>query len=53
MTKKDFELIAKVFAEFHCSVSKDTLVKALSEALSRENPRFDSGRFLVACGVEQ
>ena len=58
MTKKDFELIAKVIkrnynnnqqAEQARTVCRD-IVTDFSLELLRDNPRFDSNRFIEACG---
>lgn len=63
MTKKDFEVIAKVFRDYavysdsfsdspwrktaHCE-----MVSRFTDVLMRENPRFNRDKFLKACGVE-
>ena len=59
MTKKDYVLIADRFKTTKATYSKngailphyviDDLALALSEALQRDNPRFDEKRFLEAC----
>lgn len=61
MTKKDFELIARVLSEQLASTTADTPRDAVTavecvayrfaRALANENPRFNRGRFLAACGV--
>jgi hypothetical protein len=60
MTRKDYQLIASsVLSTLRC-YDNDTLenkaIKELAERLSYElgmdNPRFDSNRFLTACGVK-
>jgi hypothetical protein len=60
MTKKDYELIANVFAEYHAplglgqitsSLVVEELAHALADALADDNPRFDLARFLKACRV--
>jgi hypothetical protein len=65
MTKKDYVLIAAALKAGRTPPREesDTLVNnayqaqhldiayALSNALARENPRFDRARFLAACGV--
>lgn len=51
MTKKDFELIARTINM--CLVQKASpkgVAYAFSEALAKENPKFDTNRFLIACG---
>jgi hypothetical protein len=60
MTRKDYELIAKVFAKAQTSINTgklqytaDTLIQVLvltmGEALAKDNPRFDYARFFTAC----
>ena len=55
MTRKDYELIAKVLANFVGDggdvIDRDKLAYELSDAFALENPRFDWERFLVAAGV--
>jgi hypothetical protein len=54
MTRKDYELIAKVLRDFvgdsGDSIDRDKIAFALSKALAQENPRFDAKRFLFASG---
>jgi hypothetical protein len=60
MTRKDFELITSVLARanperFAFSPSDDAktawhlCVNVFAEELARNNPRFNSGKFVVAC----
>ena len=56
MTRKDYQLIAEVFANLGQIIDiKETvavdLARNLADALETDNPRFDRARFLVACGV--
>lgn len=66
MTKKDYEVIAKVFKkrteemrqfEPHTSyyigsmTSMRMLAQGLSSSFAAANPRFNRHRFLIACGV--
>ena len=54
MTKKDFELIAEAIKEITASdYPQDRKDKAqlFASVLATTNPRFDSARFLSACGV--
>lgn len=57
MTRKDYQLIAQVFAnvgeivELSETIGAD-LARNLAEALQADNPRFDRARFLEACGVK-
>lgn len=65
MSKKDFELIANIFAsnkrspkglsegEYRAACDeREWLVYVFAARLSATNPRFDRARFLRACGVE-
>lgn len=57
MTRKDYQLIAQVFAnvgeivELSETIGAD-LARNLANALQADNPRFDRARFLEACGVK-
>jgi hypothetical protein len=53
MTRKDYILIAEVIAtSWHANAeAKRDLAVSMAEALETDNPRFDSERFLRACGV--
>lgn len=56
MTRKDYELIASVFAGFAaiCDLSETIgadIAEQLAEELAEDNPRFNSARFLSACGL--
>lgn len=54
MTRKDYELIAKVLHDFVGDggdvIDRDKIAYELARALSQDNPRFDRLRFLVASG---
>lgn len=58
MTKKDYILLAKVFAEFspdrlvdyEANIAIGDLLRVLATRLEIDNPRFDRQRFLIACG---
>jgi hypothetical protein len=60
MTRKDYQLIADTFAKFQkiqnldqtINWSREDLARNLADALQADNPRFDSARFLNACGVK-
>lgn len=58
MTKKDYELIAEVFAHHRKSYGGRTdsvtveLINDLADALKDDNPLFDRYKFMVACGLE-
>ena len=56
MTRKDFELIARVIsklhpAENHISLELMDLSEAFANALAITNPLFNRKKFLKACGV--
>jgi len=53
MTRKDFELIARVVRYFRSrNLVVPGLAEAFADALHPTNPRFDRQRFLEACAVE-
>jgi hypothetical protein len=60
MTRKDYVLIADTLANLmqdfnNCgddSVSLSLVAQELADTLAKDNPRFDSARFLTACGVK-
>lgn len=57
MTRKDYVMIAEVFAQFGniCNLEETIgadIARNLADALQADNPRFDRHRFLVACGVK-
>ena len=57
MTRKDYELIARVFADFSevCDLSETIgadIARQLATAFVFDNPRFDHKRFLSACGLD-
>ena len=57
MTRKDYELIAGVFANFSkvCEIEETigaNIARELATELEIENPRFNRARFLSACGVK-
>ena len=58
MTRKDYVLIAAALknARGDCATGAeyegvDTAARHVSDALAKDNPRFERGRFLTACGV--
>ena len=55
MTRKDYQLIASVLANFTGDtgdvVDRDLMAYDLSKALAADNPRFNRELFLVAAGV--
>ncbi len=58
MTRKDYVLIADAIASVMQNVSSretetvDSLIRTLSTAFKRDNPRFDAMRFAAACWCE-
>ena len=58
MTRKDFELIAKVIKESGTTLDSDpAYIDAIADVADRfaiklrlSNPRFDRAKFMVACG---
>lgn len=60
MTRKDYVAIAAalkaISAEYAHSVDYEqgvgAAVIAVADVMARDNPRFDRGRFLKACGVQ-
>lgn len=64
MTRKDYELIARAFTLARpiapprnsslraAHYTLDAVARHLADALAFDNPRFDRGRFLAACGVK-
>lgn len=54
MTRKDYVILADVIKnldEVIDSYALEALAENMSDALAKDNPRFDRARFLVACGV--
>ena len=57
MTRKDYVMIAEVFANFAnvCDLEETIgadIARNLADALQADNARFDRARFLTACGVK-
>lgn len=54
MTRRDFELIARVFAaQAPHDDSARRLIEALADELATTNPRFDRIRFVRACRIQE
>ncbi len=56
MTRKDYELIASVFASFAdiCELSETIgadIAQRLADELENNDPSFNSSRFLADCGL--
>ena len=52
MTRKDYVMIAKVFARSAGDDLAKLLAEDLADKLQADNPRFDRKIFLTACGVK-
>jgi hypothetical protein len=53
MTKKDYVLIAEVIAKMtSLGADQEYVADLFAAKLARENPKFDTKRFLKACGIE-
>lgn len=52
MTRKDYQLIAEVFARSAGDDLAKLIALNLADKLAEDNPRFDKARFLTACGVK-
>ena len=55
MTRKDYELIASVIRnadEVADDQTREALAEMFADVLAGTNDRFDSARFLTACGVK-
>ena len=52
MTRKDYQLIADVFARSAGDDIAKFLAVNLADKLKQDNPRFDADKFLTACGVK-
>ena len=48
MTKKDFIAVAEIIREH----GNAQIARELAKVFKQQNPRFDTVRFLEACGVE-
>lgn len=58
MTRKDYELIAKVLAAFDSDGASDLLnwaanCRYMARELAKDNPRFNKITFLDACGFDE
>jgi hypothetical protein len=52
MTKKDYELLARVLLGFEDTVKVSDLVSDLSDALAKDNARFNRELFRKECGIK-
>ena len=63
MTKKDFIAVAEIIHEYsNTQVNQDfdngakfaanRIARELAKVFKQQNPRFDTARFLAACGAE-
>lgn len=53
MTKKNYELIARVLHESIRVGGEQQIAYDLADAFAEENPRFNTARFLKACGLDE
>ena len=54
MTKKDYELIARVIKEINTRKAKgQRIVELFGLELEKENPRFDYKKFYLACEISE
>ena len=51
MTRKDYKVIAEVFARYQNDITLNFIVHDLATALDKANANFDYDRFVEACGV--
>ncbi len=51
MSRKDFELIARVVRSFNDSMTRDVLTAKFASELRGSNANFDATRFAKSCGV--
>jgi hypothetical protein len=51
MTRRDYELVSNIMRQFVSAPDHAAVCRALAEGLSLNNPRFDTPRFLKACGL--
>jgi hypothetical protein len=52
MTRKDYELIAKILREARIlGLSYEDIISAFAVNLGKTNPRFDVAKFLAACNA--
>ena len=52
MTRKHFTLIAQILADADLDpFARASVAQDFAHALKDENPRFDTAKFLKACGV--
>lgn len=64
MTKKDYELIARIFnknihdthpknVRLNVKMVAGAMAQQFADVLAKDNPRFDAEKFLTACGIEE
>ena len=53
MTRKHFQIIADILNLHSTSPTAKAMALDFSAAFKKENPRFDTVRFLTACGLER
>lgn len=52
MSKKHYVTIAAALSNILDKATRQAVVSELLPVLKRDNPRFDAGRFIAACGCE-
>jgi hypothetical protein len=52
MTKKDYQLLARVLSGFEEVIKRSDLVSDLADALALDNARFNRELFTKECGVK-
>lgn len=52
MTRKHFEAIAAIIKNTLVTDRREATATAMADYLATQNPNFDRGRFLTACGCE-
>ena len=50
MSKKHFIKLAKIFSKYNLETQSRDILNDIIELCESENPNFDKGRFLKACG---
>lgn len=54
MTRKDYVMIANTIGgmTYLSEIDRATIAYDFADQLAKDNPRFDTARFLTACGVK-
>lgn len=51
MTRKHFRLMADTISRIENKADRKAMAKHNAEICAKSNPRFDSAKFMAACGV--